>query len=164
MHSWKLLIEKSHEGEKVSRVLISSVAQSCLTPCDLMDCSMLGFSVHLQIPELAQTRVRRVGDPIQPSHPLSSPFPPAFNLYQHQSHFLLRSQFFTSGGQSIGVSPLASVLPMNIQDWFPLGLISLQSKGLSRVFFNTTVQKHLSFLCGPTCTSIYYFWKNHSFG
>ena len=55
------------------------------------------------------------------------------------------SQFFTSGGQSIGVSASASVLPMNIQDWFPLGLtdwISLQSKGLSRVFSNTTVQKH----------------------
>ena len=55
------------------------------------------------------------------------------------------SQFFTSGGQSIGVSASASVLPMNIQDWFPLGLtdwISLQSKGFSRVFSNTTVQKH----------------------
>ena len=59
-----------------------------------------------------------------------------------------RSQFFTSGGQSIGVSPLASVLPMNIQDWFPLGLtglISLQSKGLSKVFSKTTVQKHQFF-------------------
>ena len=58
------------------------------------------------------------------------------------------SQFFTSGGQSIGASALASVLPMNIQDWFPLGLtglISLQSKGLSRVFSNTTVQKHQFF-------------------
>ena len=58
------------------------------------------------------------------------------------------SQFFTSGGQSIGVSASASVLPMNIQDWFPLGLtglISLQSKGLSRVFSNTTVQKHQFF-------------------
>ena len=59
-----------------------------------------------------------------------------------------RSQFFTSGGQSIGVSVLASVLPMNIQDWFPLGWtgwISLKSKGLSRVFSNTTVQKHQFF-------------------
>ena len=59
-----------------------------------------------------------------------------------------KSQFFTSGGQSIGVSASASVLPMNIQDWFPLGCtgwISLQSKGLSRVFFNTTVQKHQFF-------------------
>ena len=58
------------------------------------------------------------------------------------------SQFFTSDGQSIGASASASVLPMNIQDWFPLGwtgLISLQSKGLSRVFFNTTVQKHQFF-------------------
>ena len=58
------------------------------------------------------------------------------------------SQFFASGGQSIGVSASASVLPMNIQDWFPLGLtdlISLQSKGLSRVFSNTTVQKHQFF-------------------
>ena len=58
------------------------------------------------------------------------------------------SQFFISDGQSTGVSALASVLPMNIQDWFPLGWtgwISLQSKGLSRVFFNTTVQKHQFF-------------------
>ena len=72
------------------------------------------------------------------------------------------SQFFTSGGQSIGVSASASVLPMNIQDWFPLGLtglVSLQSKGLSRVFSNTTVQKHqffgAHFLYSPTLTSIY---------
>ena len=59
-----------------------------------------------------------------------------------------RNQFFSSSGQSVGVSALASVLPMNIQDWFPLGLtgwISLQSKGLSRVFSNTTVQKHKFF-------------------
>ena len=58
------------------------------------------------------------------------------------------SQLFTSGGQSIGASASASVLPVNIQDWFPLGLagwISLQSKGLSRVFSNTTVQKHQFF-------------------
>jgi len=58
------------------------------------------------------------------------------------------SQFFASGGQSTGVSALASVLPMNIQDWFPLGLtglISLQSKGLSTAFSNTTVQKYQSY-------------------
>ena len=74
-------------------------------------------------------------------------------------------QFFTSDGQS------ASVLPMNIQDWFPLGLtglISLQSKGLSRVFSNTPVQKHQvvgsQFLYSPTLTSIHDYWKNHSFG
>ena len=72
--------------------------------------------------------------------------------------------------QSIGVSPSASVLPMNTQYWFPLewtGWISLQSKGLSRVFSNTTVQKHqffvLSFLYSPAFTSIHDYWKNHSF-
>ena len=78
------------------------------------------------------------------------------------------SQFFASGGQSTAVSASASILPMNIQAWFPLGLtglISLQSKGLSRVFSNTTVQKHqlvLSFLYSPTLTSIHDHWKNHS--
>ena len=76
------------------------------------------------------------------------------------------SQFFESGGQSIGASASASVLPMNIQDWFPLrwtGLISLQSKGLPRVF-NNTVQKHqfFGFLYGPTLTSIHDYGKNHS--
>ena len=81
------------------------------------------------------------------------------------------SQFFASGGPSIGVSASASVLPVNIQDWFPLaltGLISLQSKGLSRVFSNTAVQKInssvLSFLYSPTLTSIHDHWKNHSIG
>ena len=60
----------------------SSVAQLCLTLCDPMDCSTPGFPVHL--PEFAQTHVHRVGDAIEPFHPLSSPFPPAFNLSQHQ--------------------------------------------------------------------------------
>ena len=79
------------------------------------------------------------------------------------------SQIFIWGGQSIGVSASTSVLPMNTQDWSPLGWtgwISLQSKGLSRVFSNTTVQKHqflaLSFLHSPTLTSIHDHWKNHS--
>ena len=85
------------------------------------------------------------------------------------SGYFPMSQFFTSGGQSIGVSASASVLPKNIQDWFPLGLtdwISLQFKGLSRVFSNTTVQKHqffcIQFLYSPTLTSIHDYWKNHS--
>ena len=77
------------------------------------------------------------------------------------------SQFFPSGGQSIGVSASTSVLPMNIQDWLPsgwTGLISLQSKGLSRVFSNTTVQKHQFFSAhSPTLTSIHDYWKNHTF-
>ena len=123
-------------------VHFSPVTQSCLTLCDPMDCSTPGFPIHHQLLELAQTHVHWVSDAIQPSHPLSSSSPPAFNLSQHQG------QIFVSGGQSIGVSVLVSVLSMNIQDWFPLGLtglISMPSKGLSRVFSNTTVQKHQFF-------------------
>ena len=70
-----------------SSVPFSSVAQSCLTLCDSMDCSTPGLPVHHQLPELTQTHVYWVGDAIQPSHPLSSPFPPAFNLSQHQGLF-----------------------------------------------------------------------------
>ena len=113
-----------------------------------MDCSMQGLPVHYKLPEFTQTHVQWVGDVIQPSHSLSSPSPPTFNLSQHQGLFSV-SQFFPSGGQSIGVSATASVLPVNIQDWFPLGwtgLISLHSKGLSRVFSKTTVQKQQFFV------------------
>ena len=86
------------------------------------------------------------------------------------SRSLPMSQFFTSGGQSNGVSASASVLPMNIQDWSPLGWtgwISLQSKGLARVFSNTQFKSInslvLSLLYVPTVTSIHDYWKNHSF-
>ena len=86
------------------------------------------------------------------------------------SESFLMSQLLASGSQSIGASASSSVLAMNIQDWFPLGwtgLICLQFKGLSRVFSNTTVQKHQFFgtqpSCGPTLTSIHDHWKNHSF-
>ena len=122
---------------------VSSVAQSCLTLCDPMDCSTPGFPVYHQLLELPQIRIN---DAIQPSHPLSSPSP-AFSLSQHLGLFKW-VQFSVSGGPRIGVSASASVLPVNIQDWFPLGWtvwISLQSKGLSRVFSNTTVQKHQFF-------------------
>ena len=93
------------------------------------------------------TPVHWVCDAIQPSHPLSSPSPPPLNLSQHQGFFKWVSSLH-QGGQSIGSSASTSVLPMNIQGWFPLGWtgwISLQSKGLSRVFSNTTVQKHQFF-------------------
>ena len=82
--------------------------------------------------KIAQTHVHWVGDAIQPSHLLSHPSLPTFNLSQHQGFFPM-SQFFSSGGQSIGAPDSASVLLKNIQDWFPLGLtglISLQSKWL----------------------------------
>ena len=129
----------------MSSVQFSSVAQSCLTLCDPMNRSTPGLPVHHQLPEFTQTHVHRVSDAIQPSHPLLSPSPPALNLSQHQSLF----QWVNSawGGQSIGVSALASVLPKNTQDWSLewTGWISLQSKVLLRVFSNTTVQKHQFF-------------------
>ena len=131
---------------------ICSVAQSRLTLCDPMDCSTPGFPILHQLLELAQTHVHQVGDAMQASHALSSPSPPAFNLSQHQGPFLM-SQLFASSGQSIGVSALASVLPMNIQDWFPLGLtglMSLNSKGLSRLFSSITVWKHQFFGSQPS--------------
>ena len=132
----------------------SSVAHSCLTLCNHMDCSTPGFPVHHQSLELAQTHVHRVSDVIQLSHPLSSPFPSAFNLPQDQGFFH-------------GVSSLhqvAKVLEFQLQlqsfqwifrteGWSPLrltGLNSLLSKGLSRVFSNTTVQKHRFFGAQPS--------------
>ena len=78
-----------------------------------MDCGTPGFFVHHQLPELAQIHVHRVSDAIQPFHPLSSPSPLSFSLFQYQS--LPMSQLFASGGQSIGASALALVLSMNSQ-------------------------------------------------
>ena len=124
----------------------SSVAQSCLSLCDLMDCSTPGFTVHHQLPELAQTHVHQVGDAIKPFHSVV-PFSSCLQSFPASRSFLI-SQLLASGGQSIGVSASASVLPMNIQDLFPLrwiGYIPLQCKGLSRVSSNTTVQKHQFF-------------------
>ena len=131
----KIIFEKSY--------CCYSGNKSCPTVCNPMNCSTPGLPVHHQLP---QTHVHWVGDAIQPSHPPSSPSPPALNLSQHQGLFQWVSS--SHGGQSIGVSVSTSVLSMNIQDWFSLGLtdwISLQFKGLWRVFSNTTVQKHQSF-------------------
>ena len=124
----------------------SSVAHSCPTLWDPMDCSTPGFPVHHQILELAKTHVHRVGDATQPYHPVI-PFSSCLQSFTASGSFQM-SQFFQSGGQSIGVSASTSVLPMNIQDWSPLwwtGWIFLQSKALSRVFSNTMVQKHQFF-------------------
>ena len=145
---WTFCISPSNEYSGLISFQFSSVTQSCLTLCNCMDYGTPGFLVHHQLPELAQTHVHWVGDAIQPSHPLSSPSPSAFNISQHQGLSLWISSSESSGGQSTRASASASVLPMNIQDWFPLGLTGLipwQSKGLSRVFSNTRVQKHQFF-------------------
>ena len=127
-------------------VQFSSVPQSCPTLCDPMDCSTPGLPVHHQLPELTQTHPLS-----QWCHPtISSSVIPFFSCPQSfpASGSFPMSQLFTSGGQSIGVSASTSVFPMNTQDWSPLGWtgwISLKFKGLSRIFSNTTVQKHQFF-------------------
>jgi len=128
-----------------------SVAKSCLTLCDLMNCSTTGFSVHHYLPEFAQTHVHWVSDAIQSSHPLS-PTSLVLNFSPASWSFPI-SQLFESGGQSTGPSALASVLPMNIQGGFPLGLtglISLLSKRLSKVFPSITVWKSQFFAIQPS--------------
>ena len=151
-----------------TRVSVQSVQSlSCPTLCDPMNLRMPGLSIHHHLLEFTQTHIHLFGDAIQPSHPRSSPSPPAPNPSQHQSFPI--SQLLAWGGQSTGVSALASVLPMNTQDWFPLewtGWISLQSKGLSRVFSNPTVQKHRFFGTQLSSQSNFHIhaWplKNHS--
>ena len=130
---------------------------------------------HASLPShLSSSRACSNSCPLsQGCHPIISYLAVPFSFYLQSSPTtgsFLMSQLFSSGGQSIGGSASASVLPINIQDWFPLGwtgLIFLQSKGLSRAFSNTTVQKHQFFLfslpCSPTLTPIHNYWKNHSF-
>ena len=106
-------------GKPRKLVQFSSVTQLCLTLSDPMNHSTPGLPVHHQLLQSTQTHVHQVGDANQPPHPLSLPSPPAPNPFQHQGLF----QWVNSawGGQSIGVSASASVLPMNTQDWSPLG-------------------------------------------
>ena len=139
----------------------------------LFSCSVVSDSLqhhglqHARLPVLhyllkfAQTHIHWVSDATQLSHPLSSPFSSCLQSFPASGSFPM-SQLFASGGQSFGASVLASVLPVNIQGWFPLGLtglISLQSKGLSRVFFSTTFKSinplAFSLLYGPILTSVH---------
>ena len=139
-----LLTMRSRPG---TVAVVQLLSRECLTFCDLMDCSTPGFLVLHYLPEFAQTHIHWVSDAIQSSHPLVISFSSCLQSFPASASFPM-SQFLASGGQNIGASALASVLPMNIQDWFPLGWtgwISLLSRGLSRVFSNTTVQKHQFF-------------------
>ena len=150
-------------------VQFSSVAQSCLTLCDPMNCSTAGLPVHHQLLESTQTHVHCVGDAIHPSHPLSSPSPPALNLSQHQGLF----QWVNSSHQ------VAKVLEFQLQhqsfQWTPRtdllfdGLVG--SPCSQRDFqessptpqFKSINSLALSFLYSPTVISIHDHWKNHSF-
>ena len=142
---WKVLAdirytEQPSKGSALHFLKVSlSSAQSCPTLRDPMDCSTPGLPVHHQLPEFTQTLVCRVGDAIQPSRPLSSPSPPAFNLSQHQglfqwvgsSHQVTKVLQFQFQYQSFQWTPRTDRSPLGWTGW-----ISLQSKGLSRVFSN----------------------------
>ena len=131
---------------------------SCPTYCDPTDCSTSGFLVLHSLSEFAQTHVHcpclhpTISACVTPCSSCLQSFPPSGSVPM--------SWFFASGGQNIGASASVSVLPMNIQGWFLLGwtgLISLQSKGLSRVFSSTTVWKHQFFSSHPSLWSISHF-------
>ena len=136
--------------------------------CDPTDCSTPGFPVYHQLLDFIQTHIHWVGDAIQPSHPLSpllllpSIFP-SIRVFSNVPVLRIR-------WPSIGTSAPASVIPMNTQDWFPLGLTGLISCSPrdSQVFspkphFKSIYSSALSFLDGSTLTSIHDYWKNHSF-
>ena len=144
----------------------SSVPQSCPTLCNPMD-------TRLPCPSPTPGACSNACPLSQWCHPTISSSVVHCSSYLYSfaaSGSFLVSQFFASGAQSIGASASASVLLVNIQGWFPLrwtGWISLQSKGLSRVFSNTTVQKHQFFstqLCSQSNSHIHtWLWKNHNF-
>ena len=135
-----------------------SAAQSCPTLSNHVDCSTPGFPVLHHLPDLAQTHVHWVM--VEWCHPTILFFVIPFSSIPWSfpaSEYFPMSRLSTSDGQSIGASTSASVLPMNIQGWFPLGftgLVSLLSMGLSRIFFSTTLQKHQFFGIQPSLWSI----------
>ena len=131
----------------LSDVYCYSVAKFCLTLCNPMDCSMQGFLVLHHFLEFAQTHVHCIGDTIQLSQSSVTPFSSCPQSIPASGSFPV-SWLSASGGQNIVASASASVLPMNIQGWFHLGLtglIFLLSNGISKVFSSTTIWKHQFF-------------------
>ena len=145
----------------------SSVAQLYLTLCNPMDSSMPGFPIINS--QSLLTHIHRVSDDIQPSHPLSSPSPPAFNLSQHQGLFQGISSShlvaFTSGGWSFSISSFneySGLISLRM-DWFDLPAVQGTLKSSPTPQSKSINSSALSFLYSPTLTSIHDYWKNHSF-
>ena len=144
------------------------VAESCLTLCDSMDCSRPGLPVHHQLLESTQTHVHRVGDAIQPSHPLSSCYPLAFNLSQHQGlfkwvsslHQVVKVLEFQLQHQSFQRTPRTDLLQDGLVGAPCSPRDSLESSPTPQ--FKSINSLALSFLSSPTLTSIHDHWKNHS--
>ena len=148
-----------------SSVQLLSLVWPFVTPCTAAHKASLSITNSQSLLKLILIKLLMPSNHLILCHPFSS----CFQSFPASGSFPM-SQFFASGGQSIGVLESASVLPMNIQDWFLLGWtgwISLKSKGLSRVLSNARFQginySALSFLHSPTLTSIHDHWKNHSF-
>ena len=162
-----------HEGSVQSlpralRELFHSVAQSCPTLCNPMDCSTPGFPVHHQLPEFTQTHVYHVSDAVQPSHTLSSPSPPAFNLSQHQSFsnesaLCIRWPKCWSFSFSISPSNEHSGLISFRMDWLDLLAVQGTQESSPTPQFKSINSSELSLLYSPTLTSIHDHWKKHSF-
>ena len=159
----KIQVDSHH----LSQLYFSSVAQSCPTLCDPMDCNTPGFPVHHQLPELAQTHVHLIGDAIQPPHPLSSPSL-IFSLSQHQglfkwvsSHQVARVLEFQLQHQSFQWIFRTDFF----QDWLVWSPCSPRDsqEPSPTPQFKSINSSALSFLYGPALTSIHDYWKNHSF-
>ena len=153
---------------KVKLCLVSSVAQSCLTLCDPMDCSTPGLPVHHQLPELTQTHIHRVGHAIQPSHPLSSLSPPIFNfpsirVFSNESVIRIRWPKNWSFSFSISTSNEYSGLISFRIDWLDLCSPRDSQESSPTPQFKSINSSVLSFRYSPTLTSIHDYWKNHSF-
>ena len=141
----------------ITTLCLSSVQFSCSVVSNTLQYTP-GLAVHHQLPESSQTHVHWISDAIQPSHPLSSPSPPSFPA----SGSFPMSQLFASGGQRIGVSASASVLPMNTQAWSPLGWtgwISLQSKGTLK----SLLQHHSSKASILRCSAFFTVQLSHPY-
>ena len=147
-------------------VQFSSVAQSCPTLCDPMDHRTTGLPVHHQLLEFIQTHIHWVSGGHLICHPtISSSVIPLSSCPQSfpASGSFPMSQLFASGDQRIGASASASVLPMNTQDWSPLGWTARDSQESSPTpQFKSINSSVLSFLYSPTLTSIHDRWKNHN--
>ena len=152
-----------------SSVQLLSCVRLFVTPWTDARQATLSIINSWSLPKLMSIELVIPSNHLIPCHPLlllPSIFP-SIRIFFYKIYKI--SQFFPSGGQSIGASTSASVLSMNIQGWFPVGffgLIALLSKGLSRVFPSTTVWKHQFFSTqpsyGPTLTSLHDYWKNNS--
>ena len=138
----------------------SSVAQSCSTLCSPMNCNTPGLPIHHQLPEFTKTYVHWVGDAIQPSHPLSFPSPPTLNLSQHQGH--LNEPALRIRWPKYWVSASASVLPVNIQDWFLLGLTGLISFDLQETL-KSLLQHHSSKASILRCSAFFMVQLSHPY-